>query len=146
VCCYDTHGIFSSPRVWWTFKVFGHKRVSVLDGGLPAWKRDGGRLESSPPEAYPATKYPVPQKDDSLVRSFEQITEIVQQDSRSVQILDARSVGRYVYRWSAIAKISGLLAVILNHAKVCCQCSDLNSRIIFWAYTWLDFSTIPGPS
>lgn len=74
----------------------------MLDGGLPAWKREGGKLESSLPEAYPATKYPVPHKDDSFVRSFEQITEIAQQDSRSVQILDARSVGRYICQWSLL--------------------------------------------
>jgi thiosulfate/3-mercaptopyruvate sulfurtransferase len=81
--------------VWWTFKVFGHQRVSVLDGGLPAWKREGGELESSTPEAYPTTTYPVPHKDDSLVRSFEQITDLARQGTQSVQILDARSVGRY---------------------------------------------------
>lgn len=25
-------------RVWWLFQVFGHERVLVLDGGLPAWQ------------------------------------------------------------------------------------------------------------
>jgi thiosulfate/3-mercaptopyruvate sulfurtransferase len=94
VCCYDTHGIFSAPRVWWTFKVFGHKRISVLDGGLPAWKRETEELDSSPPEPYPSTTYPVPHKDESLVQSFEQITEIARQTDSSVQILDARSLGR----------------------------------------------------
>ena len=34
VICYDRHGIFSSPRVWWSFKTFGHKHVSVLDVGF----------------------------------------------------------------------------------------------------------------
>lgn len=95
MCCYDTHGIFSSPRVWWTFKVFGHKRISVLNGGLPAWKREGGPLESSPPKTYPVTKYPVPHKNETLVRSFEQITDIAKRATGSVQILDARSTGRY---------------------------------------------------
>lgn len=28
-------------RVWWLFKVFGHKHVLVLDGGLPAWQAQG---------------------------------------------------------------------------------------------------------
>jgi thiosulfate/3-mercaptopyruvate sulfurtransferase len=94
VCCYDTHGIFSSPRVWWTFKVFGHKSVSVLDGGLPAWQRAGGRLETSPPREYPHTTYPVPRKDEALVRSFEQITDLVKNGDKTVQIIDARSAGR----------------------------------------------------
>ena len=34
-------GLFSAPRVWWTFRVFGHDAVSVLDGGLPKWMNDG---------------------------------------------------------------------------------------------------------
>ncbi len=36
VVVYDAQGIYSSPRVWWMFRVFGHERVSVLDGGLAA--------------------------------------------------------------------------------------------------------------
>ncbi|MEI8592804.1 3-mercaptopyruvate sulfurtransferase [Photobacterium sp. Hal280] len=43
---YDSHGLFSSPRVWWMFKVMGHDKVAVLDGGLSAWKAAGGALES----------------------------------------------------------------------------------------------------
>lgn len=34
IVVYDSHGIFSSPRVWWMFKVMGHDSVSVLDGGI----------------------------------------------------------------------------------------------------------------
>ena len=26
VIVYDRSGIFSAPRIWWTFKVFGHSR------------------------------------------------------------------------------------------------------------------------
>jgi len=95
VCCYDNHGIFSAPRVWWTFKVFGHRQVTVLDGGLRAWKNEGGRIEDTPPKEYPASKYPVPVNDESLVTSFEEITDIVVSGDTSVQILDARSSGRY---------------------------------------------------
>jgi len=46
IIVYDSHGLFSSPRAWWMFKVMGHDRVAVLDGGLPAWKAIGGSLES----------------------------------------------------------------------------------------------------
>lgn len=38
IVIYDSLGIFSSPRVWWMFKVMGFTNVAVLDGGLPAWK------------------------------------------------------------------------------------------------------------
>jgi thiosulfate/3-mercaptopyruvate sulfurtransferase len=43
VVIYDSMGIFSAPRVWWTFKAFGHGKAAVLDGGLPAWRRPAAR-------------------------------------------------------------------------------------------------------
>ena len=41
VVVYDQHGVFSAPRFWYTLRAFGHPTVAVLNGGLPAWKRDG---------------------------------------------------------------------------------------------------------
>ncbi|XP_042479338.1 thiosulfate/3-mercaptopyruvate sulfurtransferase 1, mitochondrial-like isoform X2 [Macadamia integrifolia] len=47
VVVYDGKGIFSAARVWWMFRVFGHDRVCVLDGGLPQWRASGFDVESS---------------------------------------------------------------------------------------------------
>ncbi len=47
IVLYDTFGIFSSPRVWWLFRYFGHKKVFVLNGGLKKWIN----------ENKPTTKY-----------------------------------------------------------------------------------------
>ncbi|CAI9787838.1 unnamed protein product [Fraxinus pennsylvanica] len=44
---YDGKGIFSAARVWWMFRVFGHDRIWVLDGGLPRWRASGFDVESS---------------------------------------------------------------------------------------------------
>jgi thiosulfate/3-mercaptopyruvate sulfurtransferase len=39
---YDGSGVnLSAARVWWTFRVFGHSRVAVLDGGLGKWRTEG---------------------------------------------------------------------------------------------------------
>ncbi len=38
IVVYDGTGLYSAPRVWWTFRIFGAKNVFILDGGLPAWK------------------------------------------------------------------------------------------------------------
>ncbi|KAM0950752.1 putative sulfurtransferase [Dioscorea sansibarensis] len=47
VVVYDGKGIFSAARVWWMFRVFGHDKVCVLDGGLPQWRASGYDVESS---------------------------------------------------------------------------------------------------
>ncbi|KAL8483918.1 hypothetical protein ACS0TY_026562 [Phlomoides rotata] len=44
---YDGKGIFSAARVWWMFRVFGHERIWVLDGGLSRWRASGFDVESS---------------------------------------------------------------------------------------------------
>ena len=38
VILYDDLGVYSSPRAWWLFRVFGFENVAVLNGGLPKWK------------------------------------------------------------------------------------------------------------
>ena len=40
VVVYDVKGIFSSPRVWWMFKYFGHNNIFVLNGGLKKWLKE----------------------------------------------------------------------------------------------------------
>ena len=35
IVVYDEAGLFSAPRVWWTFNAMGAKDARVLDGGGP---------------------------------------------------------------------------------------------------------------
>ena len=42
----------SSARAYWTFKVFGHDKVSILDGGFAGWKAAyPDRVETGAPNA-----------------------------------------------------------------------------------------------
>ena len=91
VVCYATYGIGTAPRAWWMFRLFGHERVSVLDGGLPAWTAGGGTLDKGParprPRAFQATFNPARIRDLAAVRAnLEAATELV---------VDARSAGRF---------------------------------------------------
>ena len=43
---YDGAGVYSAPRVWWTFRIFGAKNVFILDGGFPVWKTEGRAAEA----------------------------------------------------------------------------------------------------
>ncbi|MDB1123504.1 3-mercaptopyruvate sulfurtransferase [Vibrio algarum] len=57
IVVYDSHGLFSAPRVWWMFKAMGHKDVAVLNGGLPAWKAANAPIENSEPLPLPVCHY-----------------------------------------------------------------------------------------
>lgn len=41
IVIYDNIGIYLSPRIWWMFRLMGHKNVSVLNGGLSEWVENG---------------------------------------------------------------------------------------------------------
>ncbi|MEZ5892206.1 MAG: sulfurtransferase [Parvularculaceae bacterium] len=58
VVVYDDKGFFAAPRVWWMFRMMGHDRVAVLDGGLPAWIAAGGATTTAIPEPAAATYRP----------------------------------------------------------------------------------------
>lgn len=49
IVVYDDKGIYSSARVWWLFKAFGHDNVAVLSGGLPSWKKANYPTEAMTP-------------------------------------------------------------------------------------------------
>uniref|UniRef100_M8BAE6 3-mercaptopyruvate sulfurtransferase n=1 Tax=Aegilops tauschii TaxID=37682 RepID=M8BAE6_AEGTA len=50
VIVYDGKGFYSAPRVWWMFRILGHDKVWVLDGGFPQWQASGFNIGSSCPD------------------------------------------------------------------------------------------------
>jgi thiosulfate/3-mercaptopyruvate sulfurtransferase len=101
VVVYDSAelGIFSAPRVAWTLKVFGHDGVHILNN-FKLWVDQGYPLEKGENVA-PVDKvdYPVPTLDKSKVVPFEELKESVsergKEGAEEVQVLDARSPGRF---------------------------------------------------
>ena len=91
IICYDRHGVFSSPRVWWTFKVFGHENISVLDGGLPAWIRAGNAVEDKS-RATPILSNYQSRQSFFKTASAQCVLKAIDSD---IQIVDARPSGRF---------------------------------------------------
>ncbi|MCS6930788.1 MAG: rhodanese-like domain-containing protein [Acetobacteraceae bacterium] len=95
VVAYDAKGIASAPRAWWMFRVFGHDKVAVLDGGLPAWRAAGGTIESGEPVPVAPKRF-VPSYRAGLVVGFgDLIRPILDQRLPRPRIVDARAKGRY---------------------------------------------------
>lgn len=91
VIVYDTYGLYSAARVWWMFRVFGHDRVSLLDGGLAKWKREARPVDAAP--AKRRTRRFTPRFRPELVRSKDQVLANLQ--SKREQVVDARPAGRF---------------------------------------------------
>lgn len=100
VVVYDTaeQGIFSAPRVAWTFKIFGHPSVHILNN-FKLWVEQGYPTEEGEQQQFDKTEYPLPKLDKSKVAAFEEVKEIAADHNKEghedVQILDARSEGRW---------------------------------------------------
>jgi thiosulfate/3-mercaptopyruvate sulfurtransferase len=88
---YDSRGLYSAARVWWMFRVYGHDRVSVLDGGLPKWLSEERPLESGAPAPAAETFAPAPPRD--LVRTWEEVRANLA--SGAAQVIDARDPARF---------------------------------------------------
>ncbi len=91
IVVYDSVGLFSAARVWWTFKTFGVKDVRILEGGLPRWLAEGRPVEKGA-STRPAAQF-TPHFDASRVADIEQVAQISQ--DHSAQILDARAAARF---------------------------------------------------
>ena len=92
IVVYDGAGMYSAPRVWWTFRLFGAEKVFILDGGLPRWKAERRPLETGPLERAPRTFKA--RKDADLVASLATVRAALA--SGSAQVVDARPSDRFL--------------------------------------------------
>lgn len=90
---YDNLGIYSSPRVWWLFKVMGFNNIAVLNGGLPEWiKHNYPQQANLNNDNYPVGNFEV-NFQSALVKSKKQIeTNGIDQ---KYLVIDARFENRF---------------------------------------------------
>lgn len=91
VVVYDAHGIMSAPRAWWMFRVFGHEKVAVLNGGLPKWRSEGHPVESGLFHTHACVFNA--RKNHQFVLSLESVAKNL--TAKQFQLIDCRSVARF---------------------------------------------------
>ena len=91
IVVYDSTGIFSAARVWWMFRIFGHRDVAVLDGGLPKWIAEDRPIDDMP--TTPRDRHFTPRIQSMLLKDITQVSEALKLDA--AQIVDARSPSRF---------------------------------------------------
>lgn len=91
IVVYESGPLFSAPRVWWTFRLFGAQKVFILDGGLPEWKAQGRELQQGPvtrsARVFHARRPP------AVVASLERVRSALA--DRDAQVVDARPADRF---------------------------------------------------
>jgi thiosulfate/3-mercaptopyruvate sulfurtransferase len=95
VVIYDNNaifGMFSGARVWFMFHVMGHKKLSLLNGGLPEWKRNGGDTESGPMRQPQVASYKASFRSE-LIRTMDDM--LANLKSKKELVVDGRSAGRF---------------------------------------------------
>ena len=91
IVIYDELGLFSAPRVWWTFRTMGAQDVYILAGGGPKW-----RAERRPTETGLVTR---PRQvfhtelDPDRIATFEMVRD--RSRDGKAQIADARPAPRF---------------------------------------------------
>ncbi len=92
IVVFDNKGIYSSPRVWWMFKIMGHENIAVLDGGLPEWINKGYSFEALifknfEPGNFKATY------NKQYLKTYNDVLQNI--ESKTFTLVDARSEGRF---------------------------------------------------
>lgn len=93
VVVYDASdfGAFTSTRVWWMFRAFGHSQVSVLDGGFRNWVHEGHSVSKE--YSMPARTEFRASLNKSWVKSFEDVRDNIA--TQQFQVVDVRDYGRF---------------------------------------------------
>lgn len=77
VIVYSSAHMMWATRGFWLLGYLGHKRVSVLDGGLERWRKEGHPIESGN-NRYPAARY-LPDPRPQRFVLLEEMSRIVEQ-------------------------------------------------------------------
>lgn len=90
---YDRSEYHSSCRALWMLKMLGHppQLLYILDGGLPAWERYGGKTETG--ESHAAAKPYAVKFHEKFLRNLAQMKGLLQDSSE--QVIDARHPVRF---------------------------------------------------
>ncbi|MBT9384068.1 3-mercaptopyruvate sulfurtransferase [Pseudooceanicola sp. CBS1P-1] len=91
VVIYDSQGIFSAARVWWTFRLMGQFDVAVLDGGLPKWLAEGRAVTDDEPVIR--DRHMTVRRQNQMVKDVTQVSAASKLGD--YEIVDARAAPRF---------------------------------------------------
>jgi thiosulfate/3-mercaptopyruvate sulfurtransferase len=92
IIVYDGAGLFSAPRVRWTFRAFGARDVMILEGGFPAWRSEGRPIETGPAQPRASRTFTA-SLDGKAVADASDVQDALR--AGGIQVVDARPAERF---------------------------------------------------
>src|SRR5690606_17979004 len=115
VVVYDSSDGSLAARLWWMLSLFGHQKVALLDGGIQAWVKAGGRTESGwPPDPEPSQyrgRFDVRRIASTAVVAARMATQ-------GGALIDARAPERFRGEIEPIDRVAGHVPGALNRPYV----------------------------
>ena len=88
VILYTNSSIVTLTRAWWVFYVMGQRKLSILNGNLKEWQRQGGEVTQEVQSIRPS-QYPLPKPLTAHIAHMHDIQEALQSESDPKTLLNA---------------------------------------------------------
>ena len=108
---YDNSAGLFAARFWWMCRWIGHESVAILNGGIDAWKKQGGNVTAETPPAKTSGSISVKESLEAVV-DVEGVIKASQQQDRL--IADVRAAERYRGEVEPIDPIAGHVPNAIN--------------------------------
>ncbi|MGA7799469.1 MAG: sulfurtransferase [Gammaproteobacteria bacterium] len=124
VVAYDDEGGGRASRLLWTLDVIGHRRFSLLNGGLHAWANEGYPVDRIPAAPTPS-RYAARSQDGPVADYGYILAHLADSDTH---LLDVRSPGEYEGRDARAAR-GGHIPGAVNFEWTLAMDRDRNLRL-----------------
>jgi thiosulfate/3-mercaptopyruvate sulfurtransferase len=115
VVAYDEAGEGGAARLWWLLRHFGHDQVAVLNGGLAAWREEGGALEAEATQPQAGAETGAPEPNPFIANPSDHDAVTADELSASPQrLLDARAPERFMGETEPIDAVAGHIPGAVN--------------------------------
>jgi len=110
VVVYDDLGGNFAVRLWWLLTWLGHEDVALLDGGWPAWEKEGRPVTKDVPAPRQGRFVPRPHLGDVVDIHF---VDRFREDP-AIKLIDARAAERFEGRNETIDPVAGHIPGAIN--------------------------------
>lgn len=120
IVVYDHNDGSFAARAWWVLRWLGYTQVSILDGGLKAWRDAGGSVQTSPGPDTADTRSGSQQGGHQTSTAAATMPTVSASDilalasDRGVTIVDARTLERYRGDAEPIDPVAGRIPGAIN--------------------------------